>query len=51
MDAKIPVGSIKGAKVTCLFRPREPEVVIDQYSADIDAATVVICCQTLWLYR
>lgn len=40
---KIPAVYREGAEVACLFHPREPEVVVDQYLADIDAAIVVIC--------
>lgn len=45
----IPAVYREGAEVACLFHPREPEVVVDQYLADIDAAIVVICSWTLWL--
>lgn len=40
---KIPAVYREEAEVACLFHPREPEVAGDQYWADIDAATVVIC--------
>lgn len=45
----IPAANGEGAAVARLFCPREPEVVVDQYSADIDATPVVICSRTLWL--
>lgn len=45
----IPAANGEGAVVARLFCLREPEVVVDQYSADIDAAPVVICSRTLWL--
>lgn len=43
LEKKIPAVYREGAQVACLFQPTEPELVVDQYLADIDAAIVVIC--------
>lgn len=40
---KIPAVYREGVEVACLFHPREPEVLVNQYLADIDGAIVVIC--------
>lgn len=39
----MPAVTGEAAEVACLFHPPEPEVVVDQYLADIDGAIAVIC--------